>query len=97
MAKSKSKKEFVLTVVALGGDRGGDETPQLVTYRGKSQRDVLIEIIEVHGYGFDREEDAEDPATIADLKERILDSNGDGCDYILAIFKGKPQSYMNIQ
>ncbi len=83
-----------LTVVYVNGDMGGDSTPRIKTYKGKDEVEVLRKITNAHSYElFDDDEDFPTPTTARGLYNRLMSLNGDGCDYIAAIFEGDVKKY----
>lgn len=76
------------------------ESPGIKTYKGKDEIDCLRKIAKAHSYGdpceddeYDDDEEHGEELTAKEIYDGIMAVNGDGCDYIVAIFEGKPKVY----
>jgi len=78
----------VVTVVFEPYERGPSES-KTKTYKGKTEKEVLLKISKAHSYDFE-DEDEGDATTAKDVYDNIMESNGDGCDYIAAMYVGTP-------
>jgi len=67
----------------------GNDPPRVKTYEGNDEREVLNKIAKVHSYDFERQE----MMSAKELYDNIMDVNGDGCDYIVNIFRGELVAY----
>lgn len=92
-------KPATFTVVVEPGARGGTGF-QTVVYSGENAVEALKQIGEAHGYYRAGRADPEDNTaaptggwTEKALYDFIMSTNGDGCDYIIAIFPGALQEY----
>lgn len=66
----------------------GDQTSGVHTIEADNERDALRQIIDCHSYPFDDDEEFH-TASILEMWKHVMDTNGDGCDYILSVISQK--------
>jgi len=64
--------------------RGEETDVQAFCYKGKL-RQVLIDMLNCHSYGYDEEDEEQVTASVQDLLHALDQSNGDGCDFIQVV------------